>query len=208
MSAHIDALLAQYALGILPDDQHAEVQRHLETDPAARQTLGDLRTAATQLGAVTPQVDPAPASSRERLGALGRGVHRFMPFLDRVAHLFDVSADDAQTALERIDDPSTWTRLRTGVRYVDVDGGPRIHPRHAGLVRMDPGVVFPHHSHQGDESFIILQGTAHDSEGTRMQPGDLITNEDGSAHSVHVGDQELIYAIVLGGYTFTSDAAP
>ncbi|MCH9683649.1 MAG: cupin domain-containing protein [Deltaproteobacteria bacterium] len=206
MSADIDSLLAQYALGILPREQHTAVERYLASSDDAVHSLRELRDAAAMLGTETPSRGRPRAATRLAMLQLGCGPARFIPFVDRVATLFDVPSEDARDALALIDTAGVWKSLRPGVRFVDVEGGPALGDRHAGLVRMEPGVVFPRHRHQGDESFLIVHGAARDSQGLYMQPGDIINNRDGSEHSVTVvGDQELIYAIVLGSYTIIED---
>ncbi len=206
MNVDMETLLAQYALGILPPPERAAVERYLASSGEGTAQLYELHEAVSSMAAVAPGQGRPASASRMALLELGRGAARFLPFVDRVATLFDVSDDDASDALALIDRASVWQPLRPGVRYVDVPAGPGVGERHAGLVRMGPGVVFPHHTHQGDESFLILQGQARDSQGMWMQPGDEITNRDGTGHSVTVvGDQELIYAIVLGSYTIVED---
>ena len=105
----------------------------------------------------------------------------------------------------------TTKEVRPGVyrartRFRDFDGGPALGDAHGGLVRLQPGEAFPHHSHVGEERILILQGEVEDDEGRRYRAGDVLVSADGSSHEMRaVGDREAIYASVVIGLVFTGD---
>ena len=151
-------------------------------------------------------VAPPPPRIRQVLLALGQGPSRFVPFLDRVARLFDLPERATERVLATIDEPDAWSLLRPGTSYFDVQAGPALGTRHAGIVRMTRGAYFPNHIHRGEEHSLILQGCALDSNGVRVHPGEELVYPDGTCHSVNVvGEVDLIYAIVLGEYELLED---
>ena len=143
---------------------------------------------------------------RRRLFERAGGVDRFLPFLARACEVFDLPERETEDHLHSIDREDDWDELVPGVRFRDFDGGEKLGDAHAGLVRVDPGAAFPHHTHIGQESILILQGTIEDEDGTRWRAGDIIVSEDGTAHEMRaVGDKEVIYAAVVTALAFTGD---
>ncbi|MCA9653687.1 MAG: cupin domain-containing protein [Myxococcales bacterium] len=143
---------------------------------------------------------------RERLLGSAGGKARFLPFLDRMMAMFDLPEPEAQEHLHSIDDHEAWDDMLPGVRFRDFDGGPALGDAHGGLVRLQPGEAFPHHSHVGEERILILQGEVEDDEGRRYRAGDVLVSADGSSHEMRaVGDREAIYASVVIGLVFTGD---
>lgn len=146
----------------------------------------------------------APQSLRERLMGAAGGGNRFMPFLDRMMALFDLPEPQAEGHLHSVDDDSMWEDMLPGVRFRDFDGGPALGDAHGGLVRLQPGEVFPHHSHVGEERVLVLQGELVDDQGQRYRAGDQVVSADGTSHELRaVGDHEAIYAAVVTAIVFT-----
>jgi len=143
-------------------------------------------------------------SLRERLLGGAGGSNRFLPFLDRAMALFDLPEAETEGHLHSVDDDAAWDDMLPGVRYRDFDGGPALGEAHVGLVRLQPGEAFPHHSHVGEERTLVLQGELVDEQGRRYRAGDLIVSTDGSAHEVRAaGDREAIYASVVVAIVMT-----
>lgn len=147
----------------------------------------------------------APTSLRERLMGVAGGRSRFLPFLDRMMSLFDLPEGDAQGHLDSVDDHEAWEDMLPGVRFRDFDGGPAIGDAHGGLVRLQPGEVFPHHTHVGEERVLVIQGQVVDDAGRHYRAGDLLVSPDGSSHELRaVGDREAIYAAVVTAIVITA----
>ncbi len=145
-----------------------------------------------------------PGSLRERLLGAAGGLHRFLPFLDRMMALFDLPEPEAEGHLHSIDKPEAWEDMLPGVRYRDFDGGPALGEAHGGLVRLQSGEVFPHHSHVGEERVLILQGELVDDQGQRYRAGDLVVSADGTSHELRaVSEGETIYAAVVTAIVFS-----
>jgi anti-sigma factor ChrR (cupin superfamily) len=145
-------------------------------------------------------------SLRTRLLSRVTGTDRYLPFLDRVAEMFDLPEAQAQDHLHSIDRPDDWDDMLPGVRFRDFDGGPALGEAHGGLIRLQPGTTFPQHTHIGRERVLILQGRMEDDTGKQYRAGDLIVSEDGTAHEFRaIGDQEVIYAAAVIALEFPLD---
>jgi putative transcriptional regulator len=155
---------------------------------------------------LAPTAAPRP-DLRARLLARAGGADRFVPFVDRLVELFDLSEDAIAAELRSIDDADAWEDLAPGVRFRDFEGGPRIGEAHGGLVRVAPGETFPLHTHVGEERLLVLQGRVEDEHGRSYRAGDLLVSADGSAHEMRaVGDKEVIYAASVVAIEFAEQA--
>jgi quercetin dioxygenase-like cupin family protein len=132
-------------------------------------------------------------------------------FLDRLIALFDLPEDQTRRHVDTLvdgaavaDDGEGWAELVPGCTFLDFDGGPALGEAHAGLIRLQPGAVFPAHRHVGEERVLMLQGRVRDEHGNEYRAGDLIVMADGTEHEITVvGDQEAIYAAVVVAMEFT-----
>lgn len=156
--------------------------------------------------ALPPSRPPDPSLRSKLLGRIS-GRDRFLPFVDRLAKLLDLSEGEAEHHLQAIDRDDDWQDLLPGVRFRDFEGGPAIGEAHGGMVRMTTGATFPRHAHIGDERVILLQGKLQDEHGRVYRAGDMIVSRDGSSHELRaVGDGETIYAVVVVGLDFMGEA--
>lgn len=148
---------------------------------------------------------PGPFDAlRRRIFERAAGPERYLPFLDRMMSLFDLPEEETQAHLHSVDDEDAWEDLVGGIRFRDFEAGPAAGDAHGGLVRMPPGVAFPHHRHVGEERILILQGVLEDEEGRRYRAGDTLVSIDGSAHELrNVGDTEGVYASLVVAIEFT-----
>ena len=145
-------------------------------------------------------------SLRDALLGMAGGKQRFLPFLDRMMSLFDLSEERAGDELHSIDSGDEWGDLAPGVRFRDFEGGPAIGEAHGGLVRVEAGSKFPMHGHVGEEHMLVLQGEVEDDAGNRYQAGDTVVSADGTAHELRsVGDEDVIYAARVIALTFEGD---
>lgn len=201
MTAHVEELLAEYLLGVLGDGERRAVAAHLA---ACERCAAEAEALGAALGslafALRPQA-PSP-SARERLVADLDGAHRFDPFIDPLADLMDVPADQATRYLRDIRRPPSWQGSPwAGVRLVHVEGGPRTAGADVGFVEVQPGVRFPHHRHTGDEFSLVLQGSAREDTGAVYGPGDLVVRRAGTGHSFTALDGPvLVFAVVVFGF--------
>jgi hypothetical protein len=190
-------LLPEYALGMLADEDAARVEKAVNDDPSLDNELREVQRAVSSVSFMAP-ASPAPASSlRDRLLESVGDSGRFLPLLERLAKLFDVTAERAKQYLAVIDDTAAWAPLSPTISFHDFEGGAAVAGSRVGMVRVAAGDEFPMHRHRGREIVLVLQGATQD-EGTIYRAGDICTKEDGTAHTTPaIGDQELIYAVVV-----------
>jgi len=190
-------LLTEFVLGTLADDDVARVEHALSKDPTLAAERAEIGAAVSSLSFMAPATAAADSSLRARMLASAGESGRFLPFLDRLAELFDVTADKAKEFLALIDEADAWTPLTPNISFHDYDGGPAVAGSRVGIVRVAAGHEFPMHRHKGQEVVLVLQGATQDG-GTIYRAGDVCTKEDGTAHvSPALGSQELIYAVVV-----------
>jgi putative transcriptional regulator len=81
------------------------------------------------------------------------------------------------------------------------EGGARVASADCGVVRIEPGVRFVEHTHEGDEWSLVLAGSAEEEgTGAAWLPGDLVHRAAGSRHAFRVTSAEpLVFAVVLEG---------
>jgi len=154
----------------------------------------------TVLDALVSGLQPAKpgASLRDRLLGAVSTTARFLPFLDRMMRIFDLPEDRARDELKTIDQPDAWDALADGVLVRDFEAGDACGEAHGGLVRVEPGHVFPRHAHVGEETVLVLQGQLEDDEGRRYRAGDAIVSADGTSHELRVvGEQAVLYAALV-----------
>jgi quercetin dioxygenase-like cupin family protein len=192
--------MVELALGLLEGDERRELERDLAGSGEARAELARLERSVAELGAAA---DPLAASRelRERLLRSLDPVTRFEGFAERLAAFLDLGLARTRELLASLAAAGSapWEDdLVAGVRLLHFAGGPRVAGADCGLVRCEPGVLYPRHLHRGDEWAFVLQGEGLEDSGRRWQPGDLIRNPAGSAHSFRsVGEEPFVFAIVL-----------
>jgi len=164
------------------------------TDP----TLGDPTWDALSLA--LDELEPPSALRARLLASVDRPAQRFAPFIDRLAAMIDVGVERAQSFLQSIADPSSWTPLLPGVELMHLEGGASLAGADVGFVRVAPGVRFPFHHHRGDERVLVLAGQLGDDKGVCAEAGAELFQGPGTSHSVlSTGDSPLIYAVVVYG---------
>jgi len=144
----------------------------------------DCRDAAAEADAVAEGLTAAPASVLAALDKRLEGAARFEHLLPNVADLFDLSQNDARALLETIDKASSWAdELAQGVWLCPVKPGPKVADAFTVLVKVEPGAVFPTHTHGSRERVLILEGGYLDVGGTEFWRGELDVREPGTTHS-------------------------
>lgn len=190
----IRELLPLYALGILDAEEAQRVDDAIARDPdLARELDAHMATAEVLVDAVAP-VAPAPATLARLLASAGGG--RFERFAGRLGTFFDVSLERAREFLGLIERPDSWDGQGGGIALVHFQGGAAFATADCGFIRLEPGAVFPSHTHVGDETTIILQGSVRDEvTGSVLHPGDEYVQRAGSSHQlVCEGEVACIFA--------------
>lgn len=179
MSDHVVDELYGYTAGHLSPPEVSRVEEHLRT-------CADCRREADELDALNDELAAPPKSALQALVKELAGPARFAHLASRVATLFDISVDAAFAELQRIDDPKTWdTELAPGVFVAPVAAGPKAAAGNAFtvLLKVEPGAVFPTHTHGGEEQVLLLEGGYLDVDGTEYWRGELDVREAGTSHS-------------------------
>ena len=148
--------------------------------------LAATKEAVAAIGLTTPPAAPSP-SLRERVLASRGRPGRFGIFADRIARLFDLSLEDAEALMKRIEEPSAWTPfLVDGLELIPVVGGAKCAGAIATLVRIQPGATFPEHAHRGEETMLVLDGGFREpgEGGEEIWRGDEIFRDDGTEHAL------------------------
>jgi quercetin dioxygenase-like cupin family protein len=158
---------------------------------------------ADLVGLAPVDATPAPGGRlREKLLAGVRAGAQLAGFGERLARFFDLAPEATQRLLrEAVEPSSAWEDFSVGgVRLFHLTGGPRVARSDCGLVRIEPGVLFPAHRHQDDEWSFVLAGEAEEDTGVRWAPGDLVHRPAGSVHAFRAtGPGPFVFAVVLDG---------
>lgn len=184
------------------------VRDALEDDAVAALDAAAIDASEIDLGLsslLAPVTPSAPARSR-LLAAIEAPPLRYAPFYARVATLFDLTEDDAERELARLNDQRTWQFAGLpGVHNVAVQGGPSVRSAETLFVRFAPGTYFPKHHHTGHERVFVLEGSYTDSHGVEHRAGELREWPAGTEHSFNVARSEpCIFASVVFGRRFES----
>jgi putative transcriptional regulator len=148
----------------------------------------------------SPPLEPSAELRARVLAAVEPGT-RLDGFAARLATFFDVTADAARALLAAALGGEGWLAAPIpGVRLYHLQGGERVGAADCGLVRLEPGALFPRHRHLGDEWNFVLAGRAEEEGGEVWEPGDLALRSAGSQHAFRAaGPEPLLFAVVLHG---------
>jgi putative transcriptional regulator len=189
MTADVRELLPLYALGILEPDEAVQVERAIAKDPRLAAELAMFQDAAVEL--VAPS-EPPPDIKARLLASVGGG--RFERFAARIAQIYDVTVDKARELLGLIERNASWQDRAPGIGLVHFDGGAAYAAADCGFVRIAPGMIFPWHTHVGEELSVILTGVLQDNSGRFLHPGDELLQAPGSEHCIKAEADEVIFA--------------
>src|SRR5438094_8359097 len=152
MAEHVVDELHDYSAGRLAAAERARIEAHLRSCPECRKE-------SEQLDALVAGMTTAPTAVLSALQKKLEGAARFDHLLQKVADLFDLSPDRAHALLKSVDHQSTWVQeMAPGVMLAPVEAGEKIGEAFTVLVKLEPGAVFPTHTHGGRERVLILDG--------------------------------------------------
>lgn len=194
-----DESVVPYVLGLL-DEEHA---RNLEQTMSEDESLQRRVTAVEQrLDQLANDEDAMVAIQSVRTRLLD-SVAKDVPMtamLPRLQQLFDIASEQAQALLAAARDPSSkrWQSAGVaGAQLLHLQGGPTLAQADCGLVRLEPGAVFPLHEHLGDEWALVLDGCIGEVGGRSFNAGDVAFSAAGSRHALEtLGNQSVVLATV------------
>lgn len=142
--------------------------------------------------ALLDAVEPVTPPSAEKLLLRAKAVDRLGVFAPQLGALFGL-ADDATAAL--------LAKVRSGegqvpgpapgVRFLPVRGV------QACILFVDAGAEFPRHTHEGQETLLVLEGGLKDSSGVECWRGEQATFAPGTSHAVRaLGGLPCICAVL------------
>jgi len=130
----------------------------------------------------------------------------FAPFRQRLQRFFDLSENQANrllTIADNLEDARWQQGPVAGSWRVPFTPGHRFGDADAALVRLEPGVIFPDHFHEGAEWGLVIQGCltkTEDGKQTRYQPGDLVVTAPAVSHRIEsTGDEALLWPLASRG---------
>lgn len=160
----IDALMAHYVAGSLPEPARVLVRSHLEMKPDNRSFVNGLELLAGD--ALESAAGVAIADRERRLQAIFASTSSVPPPVTRPKHTLFPPALRDFVGFEVEDVP--WRRRLPGFKEypLDMDGC------EVNLMWIRPGRALPAHTHKGMELILILDGAFNDERG-RFGPGDI-----------------------------------
>jgi putative transcriptional regulator len=168
-------LLVDYASGSLPRPVALLVAAHLSFCDQCRREVATYETIG---GAYLETIDPIPMAAdalEAALAGLGDGNARPRPAPG--------DAGDARLPLSSFVEgrirENSWTRRARGIEEIEMIAEDDHFS--ASLLRIQPGVSIPNHTHTGEELTLVLQGGFTDSRG-HYGPGDVCRADADISH--------------------------
>lgn len=194
ISHHLDdATLIGYASGTLTRGMAVLVDCHVDRCKAC---LEKVRSAESIGGELLDHIKPVPVASDGFVALMNR-IDSSCPTVTKPEpEVISLGSGEIPTPLVRLVgtdlDSIAWKKVGVGVQQFDLaldDKGA------ARLLRIQPGVSVPHHSHSGNELTLILRGSYTDEMG-RFTVGDVADLDDRIHHQPIVDtDEECICLI-------------
>ncbi|ANL65517.1 ChrR family anti-sigma factor protein [Rhizobium phaseoli] len=194
----IDALMAHYVAGSLPEPARVLVRSHLQMKPDYRRLVSSLELLAGEALERSPEA--AIADRDQRLAAIfssappasGSDVSKgpaAAPFPQALRDLLGFEAEDVP-----------WRRRLPGFKDYSFD----MEGCEVSLMWIRPGRALPAHTHKGMELILILDGAFNDERG-HFGPGDIsIADETVEHRPVAERDRPCIaFAVSDGPVRFT-----
>ncbi|MCP3165277.1 cupin domain-containing protein [Myxococcus qinghaiensis] len=206
---HLDDILADWALGTLDSPAWEAAERHLSTCSRCRVEADRLSMAREGLSMAVPPVEP-PAAVLRGLMERMEGPRRLERFADRVAAFYDLSRERTLALLESLSDASQWLPGPVeGSELLPVEPGPAREGMMAAVLRLNPGVYYPRHTHHGREQNLVLEGGLREDGGHEVWPGEELEKTEGSAHGFSAlrGPACLCATLLEGATEFEEDLA-
>jgi putative transcriptional regulator len=183
-----DATLVSYAAGSLPAAFELLVTHHSDTCQQCCQRIDE----AEQLGmAMVEGISPVPTIRRKQFANLLEqqplaNTDQTPDMLCRSHHL----PTPLQILLNQGKQSLPWQRLVPGIQKLELDDNLK-------LIKIEPGISIPMHSHCGNEMTLILRGSYSDELG-HFQPNDLVDlNGDIEHQPIADGHEACICLVAL-----------
>ncbi|MBP1856894.1 ChrR family anti-sigma-E factor [Rhizobium herbae] len=171
----VDALMARYAAGILPEPARVLVEAHLEMQSVNRPKVSKYEAA---VGDILEKMEPVALNSRD---AVLKAVFAADPLaaakvLPRPANALFPKAIRDFAGLEAEEIP--WKRKLPGFKEYSLG---KIDGCDVSFFWLKPGRVIPAHTHEGYELSLVLDGAFNDARG-RFVKGDISVADESIDH--------------------------
>jgi putative transcriptional regulator len=172
----VDALMAHYVAGSLPEPARVLVATHLEMIPDNRSLVADLHCLA---GQALELAEPVPVSERDRRLA---AIFRSQPPADDAPELTQADGSQLPRALREFIgydlEKVPWRTRLPGFREYSMG---KIDGCEVSLMWIRAGRALPAHSHRGVELTLVVDGAFNDVRG-RFGPGDISVADENLDH--------------------------
>jgi putative transcriptional regulator len=176
----------------------------LLADGASDRDIAETKAAVAALGRAAASPEAPPATLRERILSSSGRPGKYGIFADQIARLFDLSLEAAAELMASLERPGSFMPfLVEGLEVIAVPAGPKCAGAIATIVRIQPGVVFPEHTHRGEEITLLLDGGFREPAdgGAEVWRGDELYRADGTDHAlVALPGVPCIAAVVIYGH--------
>ncbi len=172
----VDALMARYAAGILPEPARVLVEAHLEMQSINRPKVAEYETVA---GDILEKMEPVALNSRDAaLKAVFAANPMAMPIKapPRSANALFPKAIHDFAGLEANEIP--WKRKLPGFKEYSLG---KIDGCDVSFFWLRPGRAIPSHTHEGYELSLVLDGAFNDTRG-RFARGDISVADESIDH--------------------------
>ncbi len=198
-----ELLLMDYVLGQVSQKDRASIEHDLTRDVALQKQVKELQDLLVQS---SPKATVFPELHKRILASV-HPQSRFSGFAERLASMTHISIERAHEVIDYANrfPEAPWEASRVpGMHALHFSPGETLSAKECGVVHMEPGTVFPHHSHHGQEVAMILQGEFCDDDGTTYLPGDVFYKNSSHVHSYQAtGDVPLIFVVYHNGIEVT-----
>lgn len=172
----VDALMARYAAGILPEPARVLVEAHLEMQSVNRLKVTEYETVA---GNILERIEPVCLTSRDEalravFAAAPLATADTAPALPATPLFPKVIRDFAGIDAAEI----PWKRKLPGFKEYSLG---RIDGCDVSFFWLKPGRVIPAHTHEGYELALVLDGAFNDTRG-RFAKGDISVADESIDH--------------------------
>lgn len=172
----VDALMARYAAGVLPEPARVLVEAHLEMQSVNRPRVAEYETLA---GDILEHIEPVSFGSRDdALRAVFAAAPRATADVatGQPANAFFPKAIRDFTGLDAAEIP--WKRKLPGFKEYSLG---KIDGCDVSFFWLKPGRVIPAHTHEGYELSLVLDGAFNDTRG-RFAKGDISVADESIDH--------------------------